>query len=444
MAPSTWSWRSTRRGGAGPRLTDPAIEIPDAAASEGATDAIPVTYVPARNLVFLAVAMGVSEARAPTSCTSVSTRSTTAATPTAVPSSCVPSRPRPRSRAQARRRGQPRRGAHAADRPHQGRHRAPGRLARCTAAPHLVVLSRRRRPVRTLRCVRVAGEGIRRGGCARPRDARMTLVVSEVFGPTLQGEGPSAGQRAGFVRLGRCSLSCSWCDTPYSWDWKRYDPAVELRELAVGEVAASIRAMDVPMVVVTGGEPLLQQRVIRRAAPVAARARCRGGDERHPRRRARPRRARRPLQRLTEAEQRRHRSEPPLQARRAALVSGHRQGRVQVRRVRAIRSRRDRCRGRRMRTDRRVGDAGGNRRGPCSRGVPGDWRTRSWRADGSSPRGCTSSSGATSVADDRAPQRSEERRSRVAGRCSGRGTRHGGPLSDRQVWPGQPDPLGAT
>ena len=65
-------------------------------------------------------------------------------------------------------------------------------------------------------------------------------------------------------------------------------------------------------------------------------------------------------------------------------------------------------------------------------------------ADGSSPRGCTSSSGATSAADDRAPQRSEERRSRVAGRCSGRGTRHGGPLSDRQVWPGLPEPLGAT
>jgi 7-carboxy-7-deazaguanine synthase len=90
----------------------------------------------------------------------------------------------------------------------------------------------------------------------------MTLVVSELFGPTLQGEGASAGQRAGFVRLGRCSLNCSWCDTPYSWDWKRYDPAVELREIDVGEVAASIRAMDVPRVVVTGGEPLLQQRAL--------------------------------------------------------------------------------------------------------------------------------------------------------------------------------------
>jgi len=90
----------------------------------------------------------------------------------------------------------------------------------------------------------------------------MTLVVSEVFGPTLQGEGPSAGQRAGFVRLGRCSLNCSWCDTPYSWDWKRYDPATELRELDVDEVAASITAMDVPRVVITGGEPLLQQHAV--------------------------------------------------------------------------------------------------------------------------------------------------------------------------------------
>src|SRR3977135_1497228 len=116
--------------------------------------------------------------------------------------------------------------------------------------------------MRALRRLRAAREGFRRGRGARPRDSGMTLVVSELFGPTLQGEGPSAGQRAGFVRLGRCSLNCAWCDTPYSWDWKRYDPAVELRELEVGAVAARIRAMDVPMVIVPGGEPLLQQRAV--------------------------------------------------------------------------------------------------------------------------------------------------------------------------------------
>ena len=55
------------------------------------------------------------------------------------------------------------------------------------------------------------------------------LVVAEVFGPTFQGEGPSTGQRAGFVRLGRCNLDCSWCDTPYTWDWERFDPAAATR-----------------------------------------------------------------------------------------------------------------------------------------------------------------------------------------------------------------------
>lgn len=86
-----------------------------------------------------------------------------------------------------------------------------------------------------------------------------TLVVSEVFGPTLQGEGPSAGQRAGFVRLGRCNLACRWCDTPYTWDWTRHDPAQELHTVTVAQVLSQLEGMDVPMVVMTGGEPLLQQ-----------------------------------------------------------------------------------------------------------------------------------------------------------------------------------------
>jgi 7-cyano-7-deazaguanine synthase len=46
----------------GSALTDPTIDVPEAVPG-AAADAIPITYVPARNLVFLAVAMGVSEAR---------------------------------------------------------------------------------------------------------------------------------------------------------------------------------------------------------------------------------------------------------------------------------------------------------------------------------------------------------------------------------------------
>lgn len=90
-------------------------------------------------------------------------------------------------------------------------------------------------------------------------DAVDTLVVSEVFGPTWQGEGPSLGRRAGFVRLGRCNLACTFCDTPYTWRWTDHDPAVELRTMSVDDVLSELRAMDVPLVVVTGGEPLLQQ-----------------------------------------------------------------------------------------------------------------------------------------------------------------------------------------
>jgi organic radical activating enzyme len=92
------------------------------------------------------------------------------------------------------------------------------------------------------------------------------LVVSEVFGPTFQGEGRSLGQRVGFVRLGTCNLDCgrgpgaTWaCDTAYTWDWERYDPAAELAVRSVDDIVAQLAAMGVDRIVVTGGEPLIQQ-----------------------------------------------------------------------------------------------------------------------------------------------------------------------------------------
>lgn len=87
-----------------------------------------------------------------------------------------------------------------------------------------------------------------------------SLVVSEIFGPTVQGEGPELGRRCGFVRLGRCNLACSWCDTPYTWDWSRYDASVELSTHSVDAVVARLATMAIDTVVLTGGEPLLQQR----------------------------------------------------------------------------------------------------------------------------------------------------------------------------------------
>lgn len=84
----------------------------------------------------------------------------------------------------------------------------------------------------------------------------LTLPVVETFGPTIQGEGPYAGRNADFIRLGGCNLSCSWCDTPYSWDGQRFDLRAEITPTPVTELIEGV-AHRSGMVVLTGGEPLL-------------------------------------------------------------------------------------------------------------------------------------------------------------------------------------------
>jgi 7-carboxy-7-deazaguanine synthase len=98
-----------------------------------------------------------------------------------------------------------------------------------------------------------------------------TLLVSEIFGPTIQGEGPSAGRRAVFLRLGGCNLTCLGCDTPYTWRWSAdlphrddtvYDARTELRRITHSDIAEQINAIvgerKHTLLVITGGEPLLQ------------------------------------------------------------------------------------------------------------------------------------------------------------------------------------------
>ncbi|MEU1284494.1 7-carboxy-7-deazaguanine synthase QueE [Kitasatospora sp. NPDC005856] len=92
-------------------------------------------------------------------------------------------------------------------------------------------------------------------GRSRPRD----VLVCEVFGPTIQGEGPSAGQLASFLRLGDCNLACDSCDTPYSWDWKRYSRAEQTSPLPAEHVAAELLGHPTKLVIITGGEPMMQQ-----------------------------------------------------------------------------------------------------------------------------------------------------------------------------------------
>ncbi|XVS60886.1 7-carboxy-7-deazaguanine synthase QueE [Actinosynnema sp. CA-299493] len=79
------------------------------------------------------------------------------------------------------------------------------------------------------------------------------------FGPTFQGEGPSAGRRAVFVRMVLCNLRCRRCDTPETWDTTRYDLRAGSRRASTAEVLEWVRGQDAELVVLTGGEPLIQQ-----------------------------------------------------------------------------------------------------------------------------------------------------------------------------------------
>ncbi|MCC6381061.1 MAG: 7-carboxy-7-deazaguanine synthase QueE [Dehalococcoidia bacterium] len=89
--------------------------------------------------------------------------------------------------------------------------------------------------------------------------ARLPSGEPEVFA-SIQGEGVSAGLPSTFLRLAVCNLRCRWCDTAYTWDWRRYDRTRQVLALAPEAVAARVLALAPRNAVVTGGEPLLQRR----------------------------------------------------------------------------------------------------------------------------------------------------------------------------------------
>jgi organic radical activating enzyme len=82
--------------------------------------------------------------------------------------------------------------------------------------------------------------------------------VSEIF-ESLQGEGVSMGAPSVFLRLALCNLRCSWCDTKYTWDFEHHRYEDEVHETSVADVAAQLEQKRARRLVVTGGEPLLQQ-----------------------------------------------------------------------------------------------------------------------------------------------------------------------------------------
>jgi 7-carboxy-7-deazaguanine synthase len=90
------------------------------------------------------------------------------------------------------------------------------------------------------------------------------MVITEIF-KSVQGEGTRAGLPCIFVRLTGCNLRCTWCDTAYAFHGGR-KMSVEDVVARVDELSGRREEMHgsetaVPLVELTGGEPLLQEEI---------------------------------------------------------------------------------------------------------------------------------------------------------------------------------------
>jgi 7-carboxy-7-deazaguanine synthase len=111
------------------------------------------------------------------------------------------------------------------------------------------------------------------------------LLLSEIF-KSVQGEGVNLGTPTVFLRLAVCNLHCWYCDTKFTWlysketlelvkkemerlvipmdkipnDIRVYSMLEEARAVPVGDVETEIRQFNLDHLVITGGEPMLQQK----------------------------------------------------------------------------------------------------------------------------------------------------------------------------------------
>ena len=75
------------------------------------------------------------------------------------------------------------------------------------------------------------------------------LTVFEIYA-SIQGESTHAGRPCTFVRLAACDLRCVWCDTPYAFTGGT--------RMSIDDVVSEVDRLGVPVVELTGGEPMLQ------------------------------------------------------------------------------------------------------------------------------------------------------------------------------------------
>ena len=89
----------------------------------------------------------------------------------------------------------------------------------------------------------------------------MALLVSEIF-YSIQGEGSNIGKPAIFLRLVGCNLKCKWCDTKYTWSNQSSNSKFQTKsnvQVSISKILQKIRQYPCKHLVITGGEPMLQQ-----------------------------------------------------------------------------------------------------------------------------------------------------------------------------------------
>jgi 7-carboxy-7-deazaguanine synthase len=111
------------------------------------------------------------------------------------------------------------------------------------------------------------------------KDRLHTLQMARLRGQaeifhSIQGEGKSLGVPSVFVRTSLCNLHCIWCDTDYTWNWtgtrfehvhdarpgyQKFKKSDWIATESVESVAQTVADFGCTNVILTGGEPMLQQ-----------------------------------------------------------------------------------------------------------------------------------------------------------------------------------------
>jgi 7-carboxy-7-deazaguanine synthase len=84
------------------------------------------------------------------------------------------------------------------------------------------------------------------------------ILISEIFGPTVQGEGPLIGRPTIFVRTGGCDYRCAWCDTLYAVLPEHRDEWVLMTPSEIATRIDELAGEEPVLVTLSGGNPALQ------------------------------------------------------------------------------------------------------------------------------------------------------------------------------------------